>query len=220
MTALPVTAQGIPAAVLFDWNGTLIDDMERARRASSLVRQQWSALGELTPEEFRQAWCLPLSDHARRLGVPEDHLDAAVRAWSTHLSALDAPLSDGASATLGALRSASVAIAVVSAASDYAVRRDLRAHGLEQGFDGIHCGVADKQAVTRRYVRHTGVGAVWYVGDTKMDMLQARAAGAVAIGYTCGYNTAGELRDAGAHCLIDRLDELLDLISGTRPKHG
>ena len=169
-----MTAPDSLATVLFDWNGTVLDDMERARRASSLVRKRWAGLPELTLDEFRDAWCLPLSDHVMRLGVSADRSEAAGRAWSTHLSALDAPLSPGVPATLGALRSAGIAIAVVSAASDDAVRRDLRSHDLEQCFDSIHCGVADKQTVIRRYVESAGTGAVWYVGDTKMDMLQAR----------------------------------------------
>lgn len=79
-----------PGVVLFDWNGTLIDDIERARRASSLVRRRWAGLPELTLSEFRQAWCLPLSDHVGRLGVSHEHVSAAVQAWSTHLTALEA----------------------------------------------------------------------------------------------------------------------------------
>ena len=212
-----MTAPDSLATVLFDWNGTVLDDMERARTASSLVRKQWVGLPELTLDEFRDAWCLPLSDHVMRLGVSADRSEAAGRAWSTHLSALDAPLSPGVPATLGTLRSAGIAIAVVSAASDDAVRRDLRSHDLEQCFDSIHCGVADKQTVIRRYVESAGTGAVWYVGDTKMDMLQARGAGAMAIGYTRGYDTADELHDGGAHRLIDRLSDLITLIAGTNP---
>ena len=29
-----------PRLVLFDWNGTLLDDMERARMASKLIREE------------------------------------------------------------------------------------------------------------------------------------------------------------------------------------
>ena len=46
-------------------------------------------------------------------------------------------------------------------------------------------------------------------------MVQARKAGAVAIGYTGGYDTADALRDAGARRLIDRLSELVSLIADT-----
>ena len=212
-----MTAPDSVTTVLFDWNGTVLDDMERARRASSLVRQRWAGLGELTLDEFRETWCLPLSDHVMRLGVPAERSEAAGRAWSTHLSEVDAPLSPGVVATLESLRSVGIAIAVVSAAGDDAVRRDLRTHSLEQCFDSVHCGVADKQAVIRRYVESAGAGAVWYIGDTKMDMLQAREAGAVAMGYTRGFDTADKLHDGGAHRLIDRLSDVMSLIADTSP---
>ena len=214
-----MTAQQVPEFVLFDWNGTLMDDMERARKASSLVRQRWAGLPELTLDEFRRAWCLPLSDHARRLEVPEDCTDEAARAWSTYLGELDAPLSTGAIETIGALGQAGIKLAVVSAATDSAVRRDLSAHGLEQHFDGIHCQVLQEHAMLESYVHRAGADAVWYVGDTTFDVVQARKAGAIAIGYTGGYDTADALRDAGAHRLIDRLSDLISLIADTNPDH-
>ena len=210
-----MTAADSPAIVLFDWNGTLLDDMERARMASNLVREQWAGLGELTLHEFREAWCLPLSDHVKRLGVPDDRNEDATRDWSTHLAAIDAPLAPGLSETLDSLRDAGIAIAVVSSASEAAVRRDIEAHGLVHRFDDIHAGVSLKQTAISRYVDGEAAGAVWYVGDTRFDMVQARAAGSVAIGYTAGYDGADALHDGGAHHLIDRLEGLLALIPQT-----
>ncbi len=212
-----MTPPDTPATVLFDWNGTLLDDMERARRASSLVRERWAGLGELTLKEFRETWCLPLAEHAKRLGVADDHCEAAARDWSTHLSALDAPLAPGLSATLEALRGADIAVAIVSSAGEAAVRRDIENHGLAQRFDDIHAGVTQKQTVIRRYVQSAGAGPVWYVGDTAFDMVQAREAGATAVGFTCGYDGADPLLSAGAHHLIDRLDDLIALIANPRP---
>lgn len=207
-----MTGLEAPAVVLFDWNGTIVDDMERARRASSLVRQRWTSHGELTLEEFRQAWRFPLSAHVELLGVPEEHSDAAVQAWNDHLAEAEAPLSPGTAATLEALRQLEIEIAVVSSASQVSVQQDLEVRKLDRQFEHVHSGVADKKAVTRQYVLRAGTGAVWYVGDTAYDMGQALGAGAVAIGFTGGYDPVDKLRAAGAHRLIDRLDELLALI--------
>lgn len=181
--------------------------------ASSLVREQWVGLTDLTLQDFREAWSLPLSDHVKRLGVPDDRSEDAARAWSTHLAALDAPLSPGVSATLEALQGAGITIGVVSSASDEAVRRDLRDHNLDQLFDSVHCGVIQKGDVISRFVENAPAGAVWYVGDTKFDMVQARGAGAVAIGYTSGYDAADALHEGGAHHLIARLEDLIALIA-------
>lgn len=208
-----MTAAGPPTIVLFDWNGTLLDDMERARMASNRVRQQWAGLGELTLQEFREAWCLPLSDHVKRLGVPDDRNTEATRDWSTHLETIAAPLAPGLSETLDALRDAGIAVAVVSSAGEAAVLGDIEAHGLAQRFDDIHAGVLLKQTAISCYVDSAAAGAVWYVGDTKFDMVQAHAAGSVAIGYTAGYDGGDALNDGGADHLIDRLEDLIALIA-------
>ena len=202
-----------PAVVLFDWNGTLVDDVHRARQASSAVRRRWAGTpDDLTDDEFRLAWCLPLSEHVRRLGVPAAHANAAVAVWGVHISTNDAPLSPGTLPTLQSLRRRGVRTAVVTAAGDRALRRDLRAHDIAGFFDRLHSGVIDKAAVIAGYVEQTGERPVWYVGDSRFDMIQARRAAAVAVGYTGGYDTRGELRDAGAHHLIDGLGELPALI--------
>ena len=50
-----------------------------------------------------------------------------------------------------------------------------------------------------------------YVGDTRVDMLTARAAGMSALGVTWGFRDLAELRDAGAWAVIDHPSKLPDL---------
>jgi phosphoglycolate phosphatase len=63
-------------------------------------------------------------------------------------------------------------------------------------------------------MRATGVdaGATFVVGDTTYDIEMARAAGAFAIGVAWGNHTPDMLRDAGAHRIIDRFDDLAPVI--------
>lgn len=53
---------------------------------------------------------------------------------------------------------------------------------------------------------------ILYVGDSGVDMRTARSAGMDAAGVLWGFRDAGELRQAGAHHLIARPEELLPLI--------
>lgn len=50
------------------------------------------------------------------------------------------------------------------------------------------------------------------VGDAAVDIQMGRRAGAFTCGVTYGNGTARELRDAGAHFLIDRFAQLPDII--------
>ena len=51
-----------------------------------------------------------------------------------------------------------------------------------------------------------------YVGDSGTDMTTALAAGATAVGVSWGFRNRTELSDAGAHHIIDKPDQLLDLL--------
>jgi phosphoglycolate phosphatase len=50
------------------------------------------------------------------------------------------------------------------------------------------------------------------IGDTTFDVLMACSAGTAAIGVTWGVHEKDELREAGAHHIADRVDELPLLI--------
>lgn len=50
------------------------------------------------------------------------------------------------------------------------------------------------------------------VGDTRMDVLAARRAGAWSIGVLCGFGQRRELERAGAHLILDKTTELLPLL--------
>ncbi|HOZ46278.1 MAG TPA: HAD family hydrolase [Candidatus Hydrogenedentes bacterium] len=53
---------------------------------------------------------------------------------------------------------------------------------------------------------------VLYVGDSSIDMKTARAAGMVAVGVSWGFRPRAELLENGAQFIIDRPEELIDLL--------
>jgi len=53
---------------------------------------------------------------------------------------------------------------------------------------------------------------VLYVGDTSVDMKTAIAAGMFPVGVTWGFRTREELLENGARAIIDKPEELLDLL--------
>ena len=69
------------SAVLFDLNGTLVDDVPRATRCTSAVLTG-VGLPSVSREEFRDAFRLPLTDFFASLGVPDGGLEQAVTDWS------------------------------------------------------------------------------------------------------------------------------------------
>ena len=55
--------------------------------------------------------------------------------------------------------------------------------------------------------------ATMLIGDTTYDILMARAAGAVPVGVSWGNHPPDELAEAGAVRVLDRFDELHELLA-------
>lgn len=69
-------------------------------------------------------------------------------------------------------------------------------------------------AVVEEILALTGVAKerVLYVGDSGVDIETAAAAGVRSAGVTWGFRDRGELEDAGARHIVDRPEELLELL--------
>lgn len=196
------------AAVLFDWNGTVVDDRTRAWESVNAVLAD-ADLRLLSESEWAEAWCLPLTDHMVRIGIDPSRAEAAVVQWNAEVARREAPLSRGARLLLEGLVQRQVHISVVTAASPVALAGDLDMHELSETFASIHTDTVDKAAV----IAAAGANreAVIYVGDSELDMAHGKAAGAFTVGFTGGYCTAGQLAAAGADLLVDDLADVLEL---------
>jgi len=199
------------SAVLFDLNGTLVDDVPRATWATNEVLAA-AGLATMDEEAFRSAFRLPLAAFFDELGLN----GGAVPAWDTAMASRPAPVMAGAVETLTHLRGRGLRTGVVSAAGCEPVRRDLDQLGLAPLLDEVHCAVADKTAVLRDAVASAG-GTVVYVGDTEYDVLAAREAGAWAVAFLGGYRDAEQLQAAQPWSLCRSLTDLPELLAGPGP---
>lgn len=55
------------------------------------------------------------------------------------------------------------------------------------------------------------------IGDTTVDVLAGKAAGAQTVGLLCGFGTEKELRKAGADIVLNDLSELMALFTAAKP---
>ena len=201
---------GVQRLVAFDWNGTLVDDVERAWGATRAVLRE-RGLREPTLEEYQGSFRLPLALHFRDWGVAEGELAEAERGWNAAMAAGEVREATGAGAMLAALREAGYRVGVVSAAARETLARDIRVLGLGERLDFVIGSASPKRVALRGLVAAHPDRPV-YVGDTEHDMEEALAAGALPVGYAGGYRPAEALRAAGAWRVIERLEELPGLI--------
>lgn len=206
-----------PLTVAFDWNGTLVDDAERACAAAGIVLER-RGLPPLDRDRFHRGFCLPLRAWMAGLAVPAAEVDGAIREWNEEMGDRPAELAPGARQAIAAMRSSGMHIGVVSAASLAALHRDLGRPALS-GFAeqlGFIVGDADPKRTALASLAGATPRDFVYVGDTEYDMQEARAAGVRSIGYAGGYRPAAALAATGAERIIGRLSELPAVLSELR----
>lgn len=217
ITAPTPSAQGrrTTELVLFDWNGTVMDDLERAAAAANQALARFG-VAPLSTVDFQHSFTLPLVDWLSGLGIPEKHAPSAAAHWNR---AMEVPAQARASAhsTLTRLRGAGILTGIVTAADPKSVDQDITANGLLGLFDLIHTGVTDK-AGRLAGLRNLADHAV-YVGDTAYDIVSARDAGFTSVSIAGGYQHPSLLADSHPNHHIDDLDGVLELRTLARASH-
>lgn len=206
-------------AVLFDLDGTLLDTLQDLADSTNAALRAFG-YPERTVEEVRR-FVGNGAERLIRLAVPEGAdplpvLEAFRVHYQAHCREKTGPY-EGIPALL-----AQVAqrwpVAIVSNKPDSAVKALCQDH-----FPGIYAlGESEdcprKPAPDMVYKAMAALGAerCVYVGDSEVDILTAKNAGAVCVSVLWGFRDEETLRDAGATCLCDtprqvleRLEELM-----------
>ena len=220
-----------PQAVLFDWDGTLID-------SGALLLQCWhhvttSVLGApfpVTQEDqakflsMRGADSFPLlSDDPDVVRALEDGFTEAYRA----LAPATVTTHEGARRMVDELRGNGVKIGVVTSKTSTRMSCDLETCDFEGCFgvvvtgDHVTRGKPDPEGV-RIALAALGVAATHavMVGDGPVDIRAGRAAGTRTVGVSHGLHSVAELEAAAPDHLVSSLLEVADLLRPPRSLAG
>ena len=176
-------------AVLFDWDGTLVDSLETFYRANAAVMAELGL--PFDRAAYRRCYAPDWRVLYGRLGIPEDELEAAHERWRRHFDPAGARPFPGTTEALATLRRAGYQLALVTATIRAVAEPQLRAFGLDEllpvrvfGDDlAIHKpDPAPLRLALGRLGLDGNASAVAYVGDAPDDMRMARRAGILAVG--------------------------------------
>ncbi|WP_026555156.1 HAD family hydrolase [Arthrobacter sp. 35W] len=195
--------------VMFDWNGTIVLDADRAHGALNAVLHK-RALPTLDGEQFTARFKLPMAEMFAALGVDGTELATAEDEWNGSMSSATTRLRSGVATSLPTLSEEGAWLGVVSAASATAVAFDQRTLAVPAVWQVVEAPIADKlsQLSSRRGQR----ARAFYVGDTAYDMQCAAAAGYTAIGVANGYAAVRTLWDAGAEHVVESLEDVASIV--------
>jgi phosphoglycolate phosphatase-like HAD superfamily hydrolase len=195
-----------------DWNGTLVDDVTRAWRATTSVLLR-RGLDSPDLRSFLDSFRLPLRGFFADHGVKRAELAAAEAEWNAAVAAEPALPMPGVLGMLDRLENMGVAVGVVSAAEEGVVRAEAAALGLEDLLAFVVGSASPKREALGALVETYGEHRVAYVGDTEHDVQETLSVGALAIGFGGGYRPAEALRSVGADCVVNELARVPEVIA-------
>ena len=193
-------------AVIWDFNGTLIDDVDLVVRT---VNAQLTKRGlpRLTVERYRDVFGFPVADYYRRIGLnpdaePMSELSAEFfEAYTPGLPSC--PLHDGARRTLAAFRDAGVRQFVLSAMEERMLSATIE-HLEIDGFFTAVCGLSHLEGDSkvergRELLASFAIrpDSAILIGDTDHDAEVAQALGIPVALIAGGHQSAAKLRATG-----------------------
>jgi HAD superfamily hydrolase (TIGR01549 family) len=207
-------------AVLFDWDGTLVDTISHMYEATHLVFAEYGRA--VTFEAYRQHFAPDWKLLYRRLDVP-DHMveEMGRRWWEIYRGHAEADLLPGVADALHRLADAGIALALVTGGYRFNVAPQLERHGLAGLLPvriyGDDMSVAKPDpAPLRAALAELGLadmpGETAYLGDALDDVRMACAVGARPVGITSVIGDEAELRAAGAVDVVDSVAAWVDAL--------
>lgn len=201
-------------AVLFDWDGTLVNSAELTYRCYERLFGRFGlAFGR---GEFAATYSPDWYETYRALGLPEAEWAAADKLFVEIYGAERAELLPGVRATLDALGARGLRLGIVTSGSRERVGRELEVLGVHSRFDAVVC----REDTDRRKPHPeplllalealgVGTGEAAYVGDSPEDVAMARSAGVLSVGIPGGFPNREALHAAGPDLVAVSLPEAI-----------
>lgn len=201
-------------SILFDWSGTLCNDIELTIEATNYVLAQYG-IAPLGKDAFRAEFQLPYPDYYawKTPGAPlqelENHYRHAFGASSLQVSPIP-----HAKEFLSFCTSRGIRCFILSSMDSKAFEEQARHLGMFDFFEGIHSGIHNKEDYipTLMQQHRLDPSSTAFIGDMQHDINAAHRAGITGIGVLTGYNNAAQLTAARPDIVVPDLAALQRLM--------
>ena len=204
--------------ILFDLDGTLTDSGEGIINCVIYALERFG-LPIPSRESLRFFVGPPLHESFIKQGVPGDRAEEAVAVYRERYvptGMFENTPYPGVRELLETLKAEGHTLYVASSKPEWMCVEILKHFALDKYFTMI-CGATmdtsrtNKEAVIEYLIRENGrADNMVMVGDTKFDVIGARAHGIPCIGVSWGYGSAEDMHAAGAASIADTMTELLE----------
>ena len=207
--------------LIFDWSGTLCDDLALTLEATNYVLAQYT-LPALTIDQFRNEFQLPYPEYYAwktpdaKLVDLEKYYREAFDSSVTQVTAIP-----HGKAFLDFCRSRGIRCFILTSMDPRAFDEQVRHLGMKDYFEHIHSGVRNKEEYIYNLLRQHSLNPAdtAFIGDMQHDINAAHCAGLIGIGVLTGYNNAAQLSLSNPDLTVPHLGALQSIMerSGSRP---
>jgi phosphoglycolate phosphatase len=221
MGRLLVFSVAVKISVIWDWNGTLLDDVQICISAANVMLDR-RGLEAMTLDRYRRVFTFPVQAYYVEMGfdfATESFADVAVEYHEAYASRVrGASLHADAIPVLENLRELGIAQVVLSALEEGRLRNELRLREIDHYFSHAY-GLSDlharsKTARGKELLQELGSdgNGWWMIGDTDHDAEVAHALGVSCILVACGHHSEDRLKSTGAR-VVANLTEALEVLN-------
>ncbi len=200
--------------IIFDWSGTLVDDLPAVWRATNHVFAR-AGVAELTLEQFRAEFCLPFTGFYNR-HVPHVALPQLEEWFHGHFRQVQDLVGElpHARAFLQFCRHHRLRTFLLSTVHRDHFAVQAAATGLGEFLDRPYIEVLDKRTKIRDILRENDLHPreTLFIGDMQHDIETAQHGGIHSCAVLTGYNRLEQLRAAGPDLIVEHLGELRELL--------
>ncbi len=200
--------------LIFDWSGTLGDDMALTIEATNYVLAQYE-LPPLDKKQFRNEFQLPYPDYYawKTPGAKLEDLENYYRFAFDH-SSTPVTLIPHAMEFMEWCRAQGIRCFALTSMDPKAFDEQSSMLGIKPFFEGIHSGIHNKEHYIPQVMERHGLKPeeTAFIGDMQHDIRAAHCAGITGIGVLTGYNNAAQLAESEPELTVPHLGALRALL--------
>jgi phosphoglycolate phosphatase-like HAD superfamily hydrolase/ADP-ribose pyrophosphatase YjhB (NUDIX family) len=200
--------------IIFDWSGTLVDDLPAVLKATNYVLAQ-AERAEMSLDQFRAEFCLPFTNfydrHVPHVPLPQLETWFHSRFRQVQDSVCELP---HAREFLEFCRARKIRTFLLSTVHEdhFAVQAAIT--GFDKYLDKPYISVWDKRKKIREILEENSLlpDETLFIGDMQHDIDTAKHGGVHSCAVLTGYNTLDQLRASEPDLIVEHLAELRQLL--------
>ncbi len=201
--------------LLFDYDGTIVDSTKAVHDAFNKATEKYKLKPAVNYDDFIKLYDKNVYESIVGRGLPRSKLREFFDEWRRPLLIPNGKvkLFKGMKEVIDGL-SKSNYIIIITSNSKKAIEISLerfKLNGIREIIGGEEemSKVAKIEKIKRRFLNNE----IYYVGDTKGDMLEAKKAGVKSIGVSWGVHSREHLKEANPDFIASKPEDLLNILS-------